>query len=62
MTNLSLLLPAIDLGDEQAASQLLSLVYEELRKLTAQKLDLRLGLAASRDGRRPSKRENRKGP
>jgi ECF sigma factor len=30
-------LHAIDQGDRQAASQLLPLVYEELRKLAAQK-------------------------
>jgi RNA polymerase sigma factor (TIGR02999 family) len=38
MNDVSRLLNAIDQGDPQAASQLLPLVYEELRRLAAQKL------------------------
>ena len=38
MTDLSVLHPAIDQDDEQAASKLLPLVYDELRKLAAEKL------------------------
>src|SRR4051794_33305965 len=38
MTEVTHLLNAIDDGDAQAASQLLPLVYDELRRLAAQKL------------------------
>jgi len=38
MSNLTRILIAIDAGDPQAAAQLLPLVYDELRKLAAQKL------------------------
>jgi RNA polymerase sigma factor (TIGR02999 family) len=38
MTNFTKILNAIDLGDPQAAAQLLPLVYDELRQLAAQKL------------------------
>ena len=38
MTNVTHLLSAIEQGDPQAAEQLLPLVYDELRKLAAQKL------------------------
>ena len=38
MTEVSSILSAIDQGDPQAARQLLPLVYDELRKLAAQKL------------------------
>jgi RNA polymerase sigma factor (TIGR02999 family) len=38
MDNVAQLLNAIDNGDPQAASQLLPLVYDELRRLAAQKL------------------------
>jgi RNA polymerase sigma factor (TIGR02999 family) len=38
MTDISLILSAIDQGDAQATSQLLPLVYDEFRKLAAQKL------------------------
>ena len=39
MSDVTRILSAIEQGDPQAASQLLPLVYEELRKLAAQKLD-----------------------
>jgi RNA polymerase sigma factor (TIGR02999 family) len=39
MSEVTQLLNAIDQGDPQATAQLLPLVYEELRKLAAQKLD-----------------------
>src|SRR5947199_3335059 len=38
MTDVTQILGAIEQGDPQAAAQLLPLVYEELRKLAAQKL------------------------
>ena len=38
MSDVTRILSAIDQGDPHAASQLLPLVYEELRKLAAQKL------------------------
>ena len=38
MTDVTLILSAIELGDPHAAEQLLPLVYDELRKLAAQKL------------------------
>src|SRR5207248_2257210 len=38
MTEITRILSAIDGGDPQAAAQLLPLVYEELRRLAAQKL------------------------
>jgi RNA polymerase sigma factor (TIGR02999 family) len=38
MTNVTLILSAIEQGDPQAAGQLLPLVYGELRRLAAQKL------------------------
>src|SRR6516225_1998199 len=38
MSNISRVLSAIEHGDPAAAGQLLPLVYEELRKLAAQKL------------------------
>jgi RNA polymerase sigma factor (TIGR02999 family) len=38
MTDATRILSAIELGDPQAAEQLLPLVYDELRKLAAQKL------------------------
>jgi RNA polymerase sigma factor (TIGR02999 family) len=38
MTNVTHILSAIEQGDPQAAEQLLPLVYDELRKLAAQKL------------------------
>jgi RNA polymerase sigma factor (TIGR02999 family) len=38
MSNVTRILSAIERGDPQAASQLLPLVYEELRKLAAQKV------------------------
>src|SRR5262245_3240576 len=38
MTEVTRILSAIDQGDPQAAEQLLPLVYDELRKLAAQKL------------------------
>lgn len=38
MSNVTAILSAIDHGDQGAAEQLLPLVYEELRKLAAQKL------------------------
>jgi RNA polymerase sigma factor (TIGR02999 family) len=39
MTDLTLILQQMDSGDPSAADQLLPLVYEELRKLAAQRLD-----------------------
>jgi RNA polymerase sigma factor (TIGR02999 family) len=39
MTQITQILSAIDQGDSQAAGELLPLVYDELRKLAAQKLD-----------------------
>lgn len=38
MSDVTLLLNAIDAGDPKAADQLLPLVYEELRKLAAAKM------------------------
>jgi DNA-directed RNA polymerase specialized sigma24 family protein len=38
MSAVTQLLSAIDAGDPKAADQLLTLVYEELRKLAAQKM------------------------
>ena len=38
MDEVTRILSAIERGDDQAAEQLLPLVYEELRKLAAQKL------------------------
>jgi hypothetical protein len=38
MTNVTLILSAIEQGDPLASEQLLPLVYDELRKLAAQKL------------------------
>src|SRR3954471_19603885 len=38
MTDVNRILSAIEHGDPKAAEQLLSLVYDELRKLAAQKL------------------------
>lgn len=38
MTDVTQILSAIEQGDEQAADRLLPLVYDELRKLAAQKL------------------------
>jgi len=38
MTDVTRILSAIEQGDAHAAEQLLPLVYEELRKLAAQKL------------------------
>jgi RNA polymerase sigma factor (TIGR02999 family) len=38
MTEVTRILSAIDQGDAQAAEQLLPLVYDELRRLAAQKL------------------------
>src|SRR5512145_2220078 len=38
MTEVTRILSAIEAGDSQAAEQLLPLVYDELRKLAAQKL------------------------
>ena len=38
MTDVTRILSAIEQGDPQAAEQLLPLVYDELRKLAAQKL------------------------
>jgi hypothetical protein len=38
MTNVTPILSAIEQGDSHAAAQLLPLVYDELRKLAAQKL------------------------
>src|SRR5438132_11300191 len=38
MTNVTHILSAIEQGDPQAAEQLLPLVYDELRRLAAQKL------------------------
>ena len=38
MTDVTRILSAIEQGDPHAAEQLLPLVYEELRKLAAQKL------------------------
>ncbi|GAG53350.1 unnamed protein product, partial [marine sediment metagenome] len=38
MTDVTRILSAIEQGDAQAAEQLLPLVYEELRKLAAQKM------------------------
>jgi hypothetical protein len=38
MSEVTRILPAIARGDPQAASQLLPLVYDELRQLAAQKL------------------------
>src|SRR5215210_7351641 len=38
MTDITRILSAIDQGDPRAAEQLLPLVYDELRKLAAQKL------------------------
>jgi len=40
MSDVTRILSAIEIGDRQAAGQLLPLVYEELRKLAAQKLAL----------------------
>ena len=40
MTEVTRILTALDRGDPQAAEQLLPLVYDELRKLAAQKLAL----------------------
>ena len=39
MTGVTRILSAIDAGDPHAAEQLLPLVYDELRKLAAQRLD-----------------------
>ena len=38
MTDLTRILSAIQQGDPQAAAQLLPLVYDELRKLAAQRM------------------------
>jgi hypothetical protein len=38
MNNVTHILAAIELGNPQAAGQLLPLVYDELRRLAAQKL------------------------
>jgi hypothetical protein len=38
MSDVTLILSAIEQGDPKAADQLLPLVYDELRKLAAQKL------------------------
>ena len=38
MNNVTQLLSALELGDPHAASRLLPLVYEELRKLAAQRM------------------------
>lgn len=38
MTDISHILSALDAGDPSSASQLLPLVYEELRRLAAQRL------------------------
>ncbi len=38
MTDVTRILSAIEQGDPQAADQLLPLVYEELRKLAAEKI------------------------
>src|SRR5262249_17728788 len=38
MSEVTRILPAIEQGDTEAASQLLPLVYDELRKLAAEKL------------------------
>jgi len=38
MSNVTLLLNAIEAGDPKAADELLPLVYEELRKLAASKM------------------------
>jgi hypothetical protein len=38
MSDVTAILNAIERGDPQAASQLLPLIYDELRKLAAQKL------------------------
>src|SRR5437667_11685093 len=38
MTEITRILSAVDQGDPQAAAQLLPLVYDELRRLAAQKL------------------------
>ena len=38
MSEVTVILAAIDQGDPHAASQLLPLVYDELRRLAAQKL------------------------
>ena len=38
MSEVTRMLSAIELGDPRAAEQLLPLVYDELRKLAAQKL------------------------
>jgi DNA-binding GntR family transcriptional regulator len=38
MSDVTRLLSAIEQGDQQAAEQLLPLVYDELRKLAAQRL------------------------
>jgi hypothetical protein len=43
MNDVTQLLSAIEQGDAHAAEQLLPLVYEELRKLAAQKLGSLLG-------------------
>ena len=40
MSDATRILEAIDRGDPQAAEQLLPLVYEELRRLAAQRLSL----------------------
>lgn len=39
MADISEILSALDRGDPQAAAQLLPLVYDELRRLAAQKLE-----------------------
>ncbi len=43
MGDVTQILSAIEEGDAQAAEQLLPLVYEELRRLAAQKMALKTG-------------------
>jgi ECF sigma factor len=52
MSNVSGILSAMEHGDPHAAAQLLPLVYDELRKLAAQKLPGYVhGVAFAPDGR-----------
>jgi hypothetical protein len=47
MSNVTRILNAIEQGDGQASDQLLPLVYDELRKLAADKLAIEQGAADS---------------
>ena len=49
MTDVTRILSAIEQGDPHAAEQLLPLVYEELRKLAAQKLPIKTKFVSRAD-------------